>query len=149
LQFKICIEFKDVIGGGTKPSATVLEWALAELMKNPGVMKTAQTKIRQQLQGHESVTESDLVDLNIVHLIIKETMRLHPPGPLLLPRECRETCNILGYDIPKGTTVVVNAWAMGNYFHPRHYVYICVCMYVHIYVCTKVCITRFKLIKFI
>jgi cytochrome P450 len=106
--------------GGTETSATALDWAMAELLKNPGIMKKAQSEIRQKLQGREKLTESDLVDLDFIHLIIKETMRMHPPAPLLLPRECRETCIIEGYDIPKGTTVIVNAWSLGN-FHPIDY----------------------------
>jgi cytochrome P450 len=91
-----------------------LDWAMAELMKNPKVMKKAQTEIRQQLQGRECITESDLGNLSYLQLVIKETLRLHTPGPLI-PRECRETCKISGYDIPKGTNVLVNIWAIGTF----------------------------------
>ncbi|KAJ3688208.1 hypothetical protein LUZ61_017372 [Rhynchospora tenuis] len=103
----------DLITAGTDTTAVTLDWAMAELMKNPEVMKKAQTEVRQQLQGRDDITESDLDKLNFLHLIIKETLRLHPPGPLI-PRECREACKIFGYDIPKGACVLVNIWAIGR-----------------------------------
>ncbi|KAI9124178.1 hypothetical protein K1719_005478 [Acacia pycnantha] len=46
-------------------------------------------------------------------------MRLYPPVPLLVPRECRETCKINGYEIPNKTQVIVNAWALGR--DPSHW----------------------------
>lgn len=107
------LSYQDLITAGTDTTAVTLDWAMAELMKNPKVMKKAQTEVRQQLQGRESITESDLSKLSFLHLVIKETLRLHPPGPII-PRECRETCKIFGYDIPKGASVLVNIWAIGN-----------------------------------
>ncbi|XLR36892.1 hypothetical protein S83_021552 [Arachis hypogaea] len=41
-------------------------------------------------------------------------MRLHPPTPVLLPKECLKYCEINGYTIPVGTQVFVNAWAIGR-----------------------------------
>ncbi|KAJ4772790.1 cytochrome P450 family 71 polypeptide [Rhynchospora pubera] len=103
----------DLITAGTDTTTVTLDWTIAELMKNPEVMQKAQTEVRQQLQGRDYITESDLAKLNFLHLVIKETMRLHPPGPLL-PRECREACKIFGYNIPKGACVLVNLWALGR-----------------------------------
>ncbi|KAJ3675459.1 hypothetical protein LUZ60_004501 [Juncus effusus] len=104
----------DAFEAGSETSTTALDWAMFELMRNPRVMHKAQSEIRQLLQNRSDINESDLEKFDFLHLIIKETLRLHPPLPLLLPRECRETCRILGHDIPKGATVMVNAWTIGR-----------------------------------
>ncbi|KAJ4724223.1 Cytochrome P450 [Melia azedarach] len=100
--------------GGTETSSTTIEWAMAEMLKNPRVMEKAQTEVRNVFDKKGNVDEIGLDQLQYLKLIIKETLRLHTPVPLLMPRECRESCKIWGYDIPKGTKVIVNAWAIAR-----------------------------------
>ncbi len=108
----MCVQ--DMLVGGSETAATTLHWIMAELVRNPKVMQKAQDEIRRELIGHRKVTEDTLCRLNYMHMVIKEALRLHPPGSLLLPRECRRTCQVLGYDIPKGATVFVNVSAIGR-----------------------------------
>ncbi|KAL5225186.1 hypothetical protein ABZP36_011825 [Zizania latifolia] len=117
LQFPLSTDsIKSVVGdmftGGSETAATTLQWIMAELMANPKVMHKAQDEIRQALGGHHKVTEDDLSNLKYIHLVIKEAFRLHPPVPLLLPRECRRPCQVHGFEIPKGAQVLVNVWAI-------------------------------------
>nr|CAB3470456.1 unnamed protein product [Digitaria exilis] len=95
-------------------SATTLEWAMAELMRNPTVMSKLQDEVRGAFAATMKVSEGGLDELSYLHMVIKETLRLHLPAPLLLPRESQEQCQILGYDVPKGTMVMVNAGALST-----------------------------------
>ncbi|KAF8658088.1 hypothetical protein HU200_059554 [Digitaria exilis] len=95
-------------------SSTTLNWAMTELIRSPAAMAKAQAEVREALKGKTSVTEEDIAGLSYLKLVFKETLRLHPTSPLLIPRRCRETCQVMGYDIPKGTAVFVNVWAIGR-----------------------------------
>lgn len=100
--------------GGTDTSASVLEWAMANLMRNPEAMRKAQEEVRQVVGDKGNVEESDLHELHYLKMVIKETLRLHPPAPLLLQRECLKDATIDGYIIPAKARILINAWAIGR-----------------------------------
>ncbi|XP_065862597.1 cytochrome P450 71D445-like [Euphorbia lathyris] len=104
----------DMFLAGTETSSTTIEWTMSELMKNPRAMEKAQEEVRRIFGTQGNVDESRLDELNYLKLVIKEALRLHPPLPFLLPRECREECSIYDYEIPVKSKVLVNVWAMGR-----------------------------------
>lgn len=81
---------------------------------NPAVMKTLQEELESAVGKGGRVKPSDLPSLEYLQCVVKETLRLHPPAPLLVPHESRETCIVAGYKIPAKTRLIVNAWAMAT-----------------------------------
>ncbi|XP_050370342.1 cytochrome P450 71D11-like [Argentina anserina] len=104
----------DIFGAGSETSATTVDWAMSEMVKNPQIMKRAQDEVREVFNRLGQVSETGIKEMKYLNSIIKETLRLHPPAPLLIPKECRETCVVGGYEIPVKTKVVVNGWAIGR-----------------------------------
>ncbi|WCJ33075.1 cytochrome P450 family 71 subfamily B polypeptide 35 [Euphorbia peplus] len=104
----------DIFVDGMERSSTTIEWAMSELMKNPRALEKAQSEVRHIFGTQGNVDEARLDELNYLKLVIKETLRLHPPLPILLPRECREKCLIHGYEIPAKSKVIVNVWSIGR-----------------------------------
>uniref|UniRef100_A0A1J3G3L7 Cytochrome P450 71B2 n=2 Tax=Noccaea caerulescens TaxID=107243 RepID=A0A1J3G3L7_NOCCA len=105
----------DIFLAGVDTGAITMIWAMTELARNPRVMKKAQEEIRTTL-GHkqEKIDEEDIDKVEYLKLIIKETFRLHPPVPLLLPRETMSHVKIQGYDIPPKTQIHLNVWTIGR-----------------------------------
>ncbi|XP_058765357.1 flavonoid 3'-monooxygenase-like [Vicia villosa] len=99
---------------GTDTSSSTTEWAIAELIKNPKILAQVQQELDNVVGRDRSVKEEDLPNLPYLHAVIKETFRLHPSTPLSLPRIASESCEIFGYHIPKGATVLVNVWAIAR-----------------------------------
>ncbi|CAN1310423.1 (S)-N-methylcoclaurine 3'-hydroxylase isozyme 1 (Fragment), partial [Linum perenne] len=60
------------------------------------------------------LNESDIYNLPYLTSIVKETLRLHPPAPLLVPHRSLETLQVMNYTIPDGARLEVNAWAIGR-----------------------------------
>ncbi|XVE50800.1 hypothetical protein DITRI_Ditri01bG0192200 [Diplodiscus trichospermus] len=104
----------DVFSGGGETSSTIVEWAMSEMLKNPRVLKKAQNEVREVCYGKGDVDEASIHELKYLTSVIKETLRLHPSFPLLIPRESRENCEMKGYQVPVNTRVIINAWAIGR-----------------------------------
>ncbi|KAK3143028.1 hypothetical protein QOZ80_4BG0356760 [Eleusine coracana subsp. coracana] len=105
----------DMFAAGTDPAYLILEFALAELMLNRAAMTKLQAEVRSSIpKGRNTINEQHLNGMTYLKAVIKETLRLHPPSPLLLPHFLKEDCVVDGYTIPAGTTMFVNVWAIGR-----------------------------------
>ncbi|CAN1223779.1 Cytochrome P450 71AU50 [Linum grandiflorum] len=102
----------DIVVGGTDTSSTTIEWVMSELILNPESMKRVQHELTEVIKPDSVVEESDISNLPFLHAVVKETLRLHPVAPLLLPRSPTESCHVGGYTIPEGAKVFLNVWAM-------------------------------------
>lgn len=85
---------------------------MTALIKNPRVMKIVQEEIRSSRVKKYILDEDDIRNFPYLKAVIKETLRLYLPAPLLVPRESSEKCTIGGYQIPARTIVYVNAWTL-------------------------------------
>ena len=105
-----------MFAAGTDTSYIVLEFAMAELIRKPHLMAKLQAEVRSKTpKGQETVKEDDLSSMAYLKAVVKETLRLHPPAPLLLPRISMASYeDVNGYAIPARTRVIVNAWALGR-----------------------------------
>ncbi|RLM73113.1 hypothetical protein C2845_PM15G05350 [Panicum miliaceum] len=106
-----------MFAAGTDTAYLVLEFAMAELMLHPEAMAKLQHEVRSSSipKGRNAINEDDLAGMTYLKAVIKETLRLHPPSPLLLPHLSSEDCDdVEGFRVPAGTTVLVNVWAIGR-----------------------------------
>ncbi|XP_078165719.1 flavonoid 3'-monooxygenase CYP75B137-like [Carex rostrata] len=102
----------DMVGAATDSTSSTIEWAMAEIIKKPNILQKVQEELIQVVGKDKLVQESHLPQLPFLSCVIKETLRLHPPSPLLVPRSPSSPCTIDGYLIPEGTKVVVNVWTI-------------------------------------
>ncbi|KAL0923556.1 hypothetical protein M5K25_007618 [Dendrobium thyrsiflorum] len=99
---------------GSETTSTTLEWAMAELLRRPELMKMAREEIKSVIGFEREIEESDISKLPFLQAVLKETLRLHPPAPLLLPHKVEVSTEINGYLVPKNSQVLVNVWAISR-----------------------------------
>ncbi|KAL4634179.1 hypothetical protein ACB092_04G180200 [Castanea dentata] len=102
----------DMFIGGSDTTSTTLEWVMAELIRNPSIMKRAQEEVRRVVGNKSKIDVNDINQMDYLKCILKESLRLHPPVPLSVPRETSQSLKFGGYDIPPKTRVFVNVWAI-------------------------------------
>ncbi|CAN1303640.1 Cytochrome P450 93A3 [Linum perenne] len=108
----------DIFAAGTDTSAITTEWALAELINHLDILTKLQQEIDSVVGKSRMVQELDIPNLPYLQAVVKETLRLHPTGPLIV-RESTEDCEIQGYNISARTRLFVNVWAIGR--DPNHW----------------------------
>lgn len=102
----------DMIVGGTETSSNTVEFAMAEIINKPEILRKAQQELDTVVGRENTVEESHIHNLPYLLAIMKETLRLHPTLPLLVPHSPSQTCTVGGYTIPTGSRVFVNVWAI-------------------------------------
>ncbi|KAL5544061.1 hypothetical protein UlMin_007845 [Ulmus minor] len=103
---------QDMLIGGTETTSSTSDWLMAELVRNPRVMKKAQDEVRRVVGKKGKIDMNDIDQMEYLKCVIKEALRLHPPVPLLAPRETTESIELAGFHIPAKTRVLINAWAI-------------------------------------
>ncbi|KAK1354939.1 Cytochrome P450, family 71, subfamily A, polypeptide 21 [Heracleum sosnowskyi] len=99
---------------GTDTTSAVLEWTMAALIKHPDIMRKLQNEVRDIGRGKSTISGDDLENMHYLKAVIKESMRIYTPVPLLVAREAMQDVNVMGYDIKAGTQVLINAWAIAT-----------------------------------
>lgn len=94
--------------------SNAVEWALAEMINQPEMLKKA-TKELDMIVGKERlVEESDIPKLNYINACILESFRLHPIAPFNLPHLSTQNAIVSGYFIPKGSHVLISRREIGR-----------------------------------
>ncbi|PON53794.1 Cytochrome P450, E-class, group I [Parasponia andersonii] len=102
----------DMVVVGSDTSSNTIEFALAEVINQPEIMKKAQKELDSVVGRDNIVEESHIPKLPYLQAAMKETLHLHPTLPLLIPHCPSQTCTVGGYSVPKGSGVFVNVWAI-------------------------------------
>ena len=106
--------YQDLFVAGVDTTSSTIEWAMAELLHNPEKIAKARDELEKVLGKDGFVQELDISKFPFLQAIVKETFRLHPPGPFLVPHKAETVVEICGFTVPKNAQILVNVWAMGR-----------------------------------
>ncbi|CAH9144992.1 unnamed protein product [Cuscuta epithymum] len=104
----------DMFTAGTETSSMTIIWAMVEMLRSPAVLAKAQAEVRRAFVDKNGFDLKDVEELKYLKLVVKESLRLHPPGPITIPRECLAETEINGYTIPVKSWVMVNLSAVST-----------------------------------
>ncbi|KAI3444661.1 hypothetical protein Pfo_001326 [Paulownia fortunei] len=107
----------DLLVAGTDTTSGTVEWAMAELLRNPEKMLRVRREIRDVVGENAQIQESDIPRLPYLQAVVKETFRFHPTAPFLVPHKAEADVEINGYIVPKNAQILVNVWASGRDFN--------------------------------
>ncbi|MED6225403.1 hypothetical protein PIB30_093370 [Stylosanthes scabra] len=107
----------DLFNAGIDTTSSMIEWTMTELVRNPKELRKVREELHQVLgKEQQQIEESHILKLPFLRAVVKETFRLHPPAPFLLPHKSssQEDIELCGFMVPKNAQVWVNVWGMGR-----------------------------------
>ncbi|KAF8698778.1 hypothetical protein HU200_035036 [Digitaria exilis] len=105
----------EMIFRGTDTVSILLEWAMARMVLHRDIQSKAQAELDAVVGRGGAVSDADVARLPYLHHVVKETLRVHPPGPLLSwARLAVHDAVVGGHLVPAGTTAMVNMWAIAR-----------------------------------
>ncbi|XP_028801273.1 geraniol 8-hydroxylase-like [Neltuma alba] len=106
--------FLDLFAAGIDTTSSTVEWAMAELIHNPEKLVKTKQELQHVIGKNGKLEESRISELPYLNAVVKETLRLHPPVPFLIPRKSDNDVQVGGFVVPKNSQILVNVWAMGR-----------------------------------
>ncbi|PUZ44907.1 hypothetical protein GQ55_8G173500 [Panicum hallii var. hallii] len=104
----------EMIFRGVDVVAILMEWAMARIVLHQDNQSKAHKEINSVVGSHP-ITDSDVSNLHFLQCVVKETLRMHPPGPLLSwARLAVQDTHVGKHVVPAGTTAMVNMWAISH-----------------------------------
>ena len=117
IHFKnlVSSHLQEIVGAGVETTSAAIDWGMCEVLSNERIARKLRDELNEVVGREGYVTESHIPRLPYLRAIVKETLRMHPTAPLLMPHLSLDVCqDVGGYLIPKGTRLFVNAWAIGR-----------------------------------
>ncbi|MQL85241.1 hypothetical protein Taro_017753 [Colocasia esculenta] len=104
----------DLIYASVDNPSNAIEWAMAEMLNQPEVIRKAVEELDRVVGQQRLVQESDVPQLNYVKACAREAFRLHPIAPFNLPHVAMADTTVAGYTIPKGSHVLLSRLGLGR-----------------------------------
>ena len=108
----ITMTMHDVFNAGLETTATALRWLMGYLVVYPEVQARLHTELDDVIGCGRLPRLADRVKLPYLESVIAEVLRLATIVPLSLPHKATRDTTLGGYDVPKGTMLITNTWAM-------------------------------------
>ncbi|KAH9605172.1 hypothetical protein KSS87_011128 [Heliosperma pusillum] len=121
----------DLFSAGTDTTSSTMAWAMAELLRNREKLVKVKAELNQVIGKGNTLEESHIAKLPYLQAVVKETFRLHPAAPFLVPKKAEKDVTVSGFTVPKDAQILVNVWAIGrdpeiwerpNSFKPERFV---------------------------
>ncbi|KAL4338493.1 hypothetical protein AHAS_Ahas12G0215700 [Arachis hypogaea] len=104
----------DLFVASIDTTSSTLEWAMAELIHSPKKLLKVREELEESLGKNGEVEESHISKLPYLNAIVKETLRLHPPAPFLVPHKANDDVELGGFTVPKSAQILINVWSIGR-----------------------------------